>query len=147
MSELQHQSPLIITDEIKENLKTISIWSKFLSILGFVGIGLMFIAGIVIIIAGAFIDNLSNEVPFSFTLIGVLYIILDVVYFFPTYYLFKSAIKLSSALNENNQEELNDGFKYLKGLYKFAGISTIVIIAFYILAVIAGIIISSLSLM
>lgn len=145
MSELQHQAPLIITDDIKEHLKTISFWSKFLAIIGFVGVGIMLIAGIIMIIVGLFIDTMAKDVPFSFSLMGVLYIVLDVVYFFPTLYLFKSALKISAALNENNQFELTEAFKYQKSLFKFAGISTIAVIVIYILAVIAGVLIAMFS--
>lgn len=145
MSELQHQSPLIITDEIKEYLKTISFWSKFLAIIGFIGVGIMLVAGIIMIIVGLFIDQVAQDVPFSFSLMGVLYIVLDVVYFFPTYYLFKSALKLSSALNENNQEELTHAFKYQKSLFKFAGVSTIALIGLYILVMIAAVLIAAFS--
>jgi len=131
---------LIITNSIKQDLKTISFWSKFLSILGFVVLGFMLIAAIFMIIAGLFIDKMTNEAaPFSFALSGLVYIVMGVIYFFPTYYLFKSGNKLSAAVNNNNQDELTEGFKHTKSLYKFIGVSTIAIIVLYILIAIVSV--------
>jgi hypothetical protein len=68
--------------------------------------------------------------------ITVLYLVFAALYFFPCLYLFKFASQMQDALRNHEQAKLQGSFKNLKSLFRFVGILTIIILAFYILLVI-----------
>lgn len=116
-------------------LKETSSWTYFLSILGFIGTGLLILVGIFF---SVFMNLMSDgsvyqSLGMNPSLFGVVYIVSAVIYFFPVLYLFNFSRKMKSALSSNNNDELTAAFSNLKSHYKFAGIFTIVIIAIYLL--------------
>ena len=129
---------LEVSDEIKGYLKEISKWSYFLSILGYVGIGLMLIFGIFF---GAIMSNTTQvgdanpyaAMGFSMGYFGLIYVVLALVYFFPVYYLFNFSRKMKRAVNTSNNEDFKSAFSNLKSHYKFMGIFALVIISIYLL--------------
>lgn len=114
-------------------------WSSFLSILGFIGIGLMVIFGL---FASTIFGLMANELgaqPAGFSgMFGIIYIFVALLYFFPVLYLYKFGSKLKVALNNRDNIALESAFENLKSHYKFIGIFTIITIGFYILAAIFG---------
>lgn len=108
----------------KEYVKKTIYWTKFLAILGFIFIGLLFItyaalvfesmgaAGIIVLIfVAAFLS----------------------LYIIPTIYLFQFSKYSKLALENDNAEDWEIALKYQSKLYQFLGIVIIVIIAFYII--------------
>ena len=89
---------LELTNESKFYLKETAKWAKFLSILGFVFMGLMVIAGIFI---GSFMSKMTNfssfAMPFPSSLLSIMYIVIAVLYFMPCYYLYQFAVKTKTA--------------------------------------------------
>lgn len=139
---------LEFNDEIKRDLVTFSKWSMFLAILGFVGLGFMVLAALGVFLASSLmapvsdyghIRGMNGMGPFGgmvgFGWIGIFYMILAAMYFFPIYYLLKSSVKIKRGINATDQFSFNLGFHYLKAHYKFIGIFTIVIISLYILVI------------
>ena len=59
-------------------------WTKFLSILGFIGIGVMLIGGI---FAGSYLGSMTSNIPGGTPVPGalysVIYVVMAIVYFFP----------------------------------------------------------------
>src|SRR5690606_38683392 len=126
---------LNLSEEIKGYLRETSTWTLFLSILGFVGIGIMVLAGIFmsVLFASTGVQDPYESLGFSMSWMGGFYIILAVVYFFPVLYLFKFSRKMKSAITSKNNNDLTTAFQNLKSHYKFVGILTIALIALYIL--------------
>jgi len=125
-------------------LKETSTWTYFLSILGFIGIGLMILGGLFFSLA---LNLMPGGNPYAglgvdMSYFGMIYVIIALFYFFPVLYLFNFSRKMKSALSSNNNDELTAAFSNLKSHYKFIGIFTIVIISIYVLifvfAMIAG---------
>lgn len=125
-------------------LKETSTWTYFLSILGFIGIGLMILGGLFFSLA---LNLMPGGNPYSglgvdMSYFGMIYVVIALFYFFPVLYLFNFSRKMKSALSSNNNDELTAAFSNLKSHYKFIGIFTIVIISIYVLifvfAMIAG---------
>ena len=113
-------------------------WVNFLSILGFILIGLMVLFGL---FAGAII----NAIPTGFSspaagigggLFGIVYIIMALLYFFPVFYLYKFGAKLKVALTNTDNAALELAFENLKSHYKFVGILTLIIFGFYFLSLV-----------
>lgn len=120
---------LMINNDIKAYLTETVKWGKFLSIMGFVGSGIMILGGLMMIVFG-------NMIALNFAsgmgrLIGIFYILFAVFYYFPSKYLLDFCNYIKQALLINDQESLDYAFSRLKSLYKFVGISVIVMIAMY----------------
>ncbi|WP_264531281.1 hypothetical protein [Flavobacterium sp. N502540] len=127
----------------KDFLKETAKWAYFLSILGFVGIGLMVLIGV---FAGTIFSAMGNSMSgmggfgSSFgALVGFFYVFIAAINFFPVYYLYKFAVNTKRAFRENDSELLTSSFGYLKSHYKFIGIFMLAILALYGLIFVFGI--------
>lgn len=128
-------SNLMITDISKYYLTETAQWTQFLSIVGFVGTGL-------IIVLSFFIGSIFSSMPFpggemsnmpkGFGFIfGVIYFLIGVLYFFPSWYLYNFTRKMKTALTKNDSEALEVALSNQKSFYKFWGILMIVLLGFY----------------
>lgn len=120
-----------LSNRTKSYLLKTAKWAKFLSIVGFIVIGITAYSGIRMLVGG-FLLGMFIGVFFGTAMQGIGYVLASVLCFFPTLYLFKFASKIKSSLQSSNLENLEDGFGKLKSLFKFMGILTIVILTFYI---------------
>lgn len=109
-------------------------WTNFLSILGFIGIGIMVVFGL---FAGAIMSTMSNTLgapvdafPGFF---GFIYIIMALVYFFPVLYLYRFGAKLKVALKTHDNTMLTLALENLKSHYKFVGIVAVIMLSIYLL--------------
>lgn len=123
-------------------LKEISTWTYFLSILGFIGIGLMLLFGTFFSVAMGMMPegNPYEGLGIDMSYFGMVYIVLGLIYFFPVLYLFNFSRKMKSALNSNDNDELTTAFSNLKSHYKFLGVFTIVIISLYVMILVVAMI-------
>lgn len=120
---------LKISEASKSFLLETTKWAKFLAILGFVGLGLMVIGAFFIIALGSSLRG-AGGAP---VIMGVVYLLVAVLYFFPTYYLYNFSVKMKKAILEIDQNNADSGFENLKSMFKFMGILAIVMISFYVL--------------
>lgn len=108
-------------------------WTHFLSILGFIGIGIIVVFGL---FAGAIMTTMSNTLGAPVDafpgFMGFFYILMAALYFFPVLYLYRFGAKLKVALSSNDNTALTSAFENLKSHYKYIGIFTIVMIAIYL---------------
>ena len=128
-------SELTISSQTKDYLQEAGKWAYFLSIAGFVGLGLMLLGGLVAMFAGAAIPGAGGQM----SVFGIVYLIMAALYFFPTYYMFLFAQKIKAACLATSQADLDAGIENLKSFFKFVGIFTIVIISLYLLMFMIGI--------
>jgi len=139
---------LEVSDSIEKSIKKMAYWSKFLSIIGFIGIGLMVVMAIYFLFLGASLFSSPafenyNEGKLLFNFIyPVLYIVLAVIYYFPINYMYRFSIKCKRAFIKNDQNDFELGFSNLASSYKFIGVMTIVLLSIYLLIFIASIIIA-----
>jgi hypothetical protein len=134
--ENQNNNEMHLNASALEFLKESAKWSKFLAIMGFIGIGFMVLAAI-------FMGTIMSLLPMGggmgvteampFTFISILYIIIAGLYFFPVYYLYKYANDTKIAIQNNDSELLSTGLGFLKSHHKFLGIMMIVILSLYVL--------------
>ena len=139
-------------DQNKFNLNDLAIaalresgkWCMFLSVIGFIFIGLMLFGGIIATVAlnaipttDAYGSSMGMN-PFMAIkgYLGGLYIVFALVYFFPVYYLFNYAKGIKVAIESGNSDVLTNALVNLKSHHKFLGIFTIVTIALYIIIII-----------
>lgn len=117
----------------KQALLTASKWAKFLSIIGFIGIGFMVLGALSFIVSISISGHFYNN---SIGYIGLSYLIFAGLNFFPVYYLLQFSNKIRTGIDNSDNISVEDGFVNLKSLFKFMGITTIVVISTYILAII-----------
>ena len=135
-----------LTKASKSYLIETAKWSSFFGILGFIGTGLMVLFSL---FAGTMFNTLSQFNPamssmpesagsgFS-VMITFLYLLIALLYFFPSLYLFKSGKALKHGLKINDSTIIEEGFKNLKSTFKFWGIFSIIFISIYIIIFFIG---------
>jgi MFS family permease len=119
-------------------LNTTRKWTMFLAILGFIGIGLMLIIGLV---AGFFLSAFkTGDMPAKFPewLILVLILIFAAIYFFPTLYLFRFSKHTAKAVHSLDKEELRKAFRNLKSFYVYTGILIVIVLVLYIVILVGA---------
>jgi len=130
-SQLSEQS---FTDDnkIRDYLLETAKWGRFLAIVGYVGIVLIVIIAIVMMIGFSALGSISDtDVPMW--ILGGVYLIMALIYYFPVSYLFRFSDRMKYGLQVNDKQAITTGFMNLKSLYKFFGIFTIVMLSLYAL--------------
>jgi magnesium-transporting ATPase (P-type) len=135
MNEFESESALKITQQSSSYLEEIRKWTLFFSILGFVFLGILMI---VAFFAGSIMNEMSPNSEFTVdtfegAYITTIYLATGLLYFFPIYYLYQFSANMKSAISLKNEDHLEKAFKNLKSHYKFMGILTVIILAFYVL--------------
>ena len=133
-ASIEMEAKLSITSEGSSYLTTTAKWATFLSIIGFIGTGIMVFLGVTMM-ATLSLSSIRPMLGFPASIIGVIYIVLAVLYFFPAYYLYNFASKTKLALYNTNQAALDESLMNLKNTFKFLGIMTIVLISAYIILI------------
>jgi hypothetical protein len=128
-------NPITINTEMKTYLAEAARWGKFLAIIGYIGVGFLVLAGIILMIVLSFADGIT-DVNFPVGIVGIIYIALAVVYYFPVHYLHRFSASMKQGLSADDEQYVLTGFKNLKSLFRFLGILTIVILSIYALILI-----------
>lgn len=118
-------------NEIKSYLLETSKWSKFIAIVGYISLGLLILLGLLLMFGLSLPSTFPKGMPmFGF---GFLYILMAVLYYFPTTYLYRFAKRIKQGVNSNDESVVTDAFLNLKKTFKFMGIMVIVILSLYAL--------------
>jgi hypothetical protein len=131
---------ITLTSGAKNFLRETAKWGKFLSILGFIALGLMLMGSFFI---GAFYNTMpqADIMPFDLGIVVTLiYIVVALIYIFPIYYLYQFSVKMKEALISKDDTVLVTAFEMLKSHYKFIGVFTIIMLSVYLLAGVIGLI-------
>ena len=134
----QTENQLVINNEIKGYLLETSKWGKFLAIVGYVGMGFLFLMGVAFILGFSIFNSIAN-VGYPIWIFGFVYILIAVLYYFPVSYLYRASTQMKRGLNSADQQTVTSGFENLKSLYKFMGIFTIVVLSLYVLIIIVAV--------
>ena len=117
-------------------------WTRFLSILGFILCGLTALGALFL---GSYMSGMMSTLYGTTGIFGgafftVVYLLVALLLFFPTLYLFNFSSKIRKALAGNDQVLLTESFKNLKSFFKFHGVMAIIVISLYALVIIAAVI-------
>jgi hypothetical protein len=116
----------------------------FLSVLGFVFLGLMVV--LALFIGTIFSKLISISVAMNPTMVigtgffSVIYLLIALLCFFPIYYLLQFSYKIKIAFRDDDNDLLNASFEYLKVHYKFIGIMALIFACFYGFIILMGLI-------
>lgn len=128
-----------IGPESLNHLNAIRKWTMFFSVIGFIFIGLMLIAGI---IAGTFLSVFDTGNPGAGTtrwIMIVVFVAVAMVYYFPVRFLFRFSLHTRNAVQTTNKEELRLAFKNLRSFFVYLGILLIIcLLLYFTVLIIAG---------
>jgi hypothetical protein len=124
---------LKLTDNSLIFMTEIVKWAKFLAICSFVGLGMMVLAGVGMIILQ--FERQANGL--STVIMGIFYILMAVIYFFPAVYLYRFATASADAIEKLNEDTLEEGLENLKSFFRFTGILMIIMFSLYAVGIIA----------
>src|SRR5689334_7082947 len=127
-SDMPRENNSFGNEQIRRYLSETARWGMFLAIVGYIGVGLMVLAAIFIMAAGSSID-LAPGVGVPMCMLGLVYVRLCALFFFPIYYLHQFSMKTKRGLALHDLQDMTVGFQNLKSLFKFMGIYTIVILS------------------
>jgi len=137
LEQTPQEVKLVVTEEMRSYIYEISKWARFLSIIGFIlsafliigsfGIGAALTANPSMV---AQLGPLSGAGAIGVTII---YLILALMYFYPSLLLFRFSNKGKQGVLYGDQESLDNAMMNMKSLFKFWGIFTIVIMIGYFL--------------
>lgn len=136
MDDQKEHGRIEIGQETLKNLNKLRRWTMFLSVSGFIFLGLILMLGI---ITGTFLTAFSHsdEIPGvpDVLLIGS-FIGLALIVFFPILFLFRFSKHASNAVAALDGKELHKAVKYLKLFFLFIGIFLILLILSYLAAIV-----------
>jgi SNF family Na+-dependent transporter len=92
----------------------------------------MVLGGLIVTIVGTTFSSFQTSAA-PMGLFGIIYLLLGLLYFFPTLYLYNFSQNIKKALVDSSQQNLDLGFENLKSFFKFIGVFSIVTISLYIL--------------
>lgn len=133
------ENSMFSNQEMIDYLNEAAKWGKFLAIVGYCVLGLMILGGIFMMVGMSQLNNISGFGS-SAILLGLVYLVIAVIYFFPVTYLYNFSVKILQGINSEDVYSVTTGIQNLKSMFKFMGIFTIVILSIYGLAFVIGII-------
>jgi len=124
-----------ITREERSLLLKIAHWANFLSILGFIFLGLsallILLSGVLITMTNNYME-INNGFPYSPGVFSwshaLIYLIIIAVSFFPMYFLYKFSTHVKRSFARNDGNLFTKSLNYLKDHYTYIGTVTIVIL-------------------
>jgi len=138
---IQPVTTLQITPDAVSHLAVAARWSKFLSIMGFIGAGFLVLLGLALSVffatVGRELGNIGPASLISPGLLSMIYFVLAAIIIWPVIYLNNFSNYATRAVKSGNTEQLTKAVCNLKRLFLFMGITTIIILAVYLILIVA----------
>ncbi|WP_293788579.1 hypothetical protein [uncultured Pedobacter sp.] len=139
--EVPQEVKLIVTEEMRSYFYDMSKWARFLSVVGFVISAFLTLSsfgiGAAITANPAMLNQLGPLAGIGATGITIFYLLLALLFFYPSLLLMRFSAKGKQGVLFGDQENFNDAIANVKSLFKFWGILTIVFLASYFLLILA----------
>lgn len=138
----ENTNVLHVDNNAKAYLAETAKWAKFLSIIGFIGMGLMVIMGFFmgsIIANKAYMLGMSGGEGLLMSSFSFIYIVIAAIYIYPLWKLYQFADLSKRALVTNDSSLLTSALEAQKSMFKFMGILTIVMLAIYAIGILIAI--------
>jgi uncharacterized membrane protein len=132
---MEENKEMQITAADRENLKIAATWARVIAIVYFICLGLCAVFMLFALLAVGFAGVMSGmpQMPGAmstvYTIWLALLLVLTIVMFLPTLYLYRFAGKTLDAIEQNNETEMSASLVNLRKYFKLMGILTIVYMA------------------
>ena len=119
------QSKIAVSNESINYLLDIAKWTKFLAIVSCVAIAILTIGSILLAIGGV-----------SQAIACIIYVIICAIYWYPLKKAFDMSTHMKQSALQLNSEELENGLGDLRGILRYTGILTIIMLVLYGIAIV-----------
>ena len=135
LPKFENREELVVNSDMAIDLRKAMSWAKFLSIMMFIGTGMMFLLSIVCFAVdpSTWFDN--DMGPGA----GV-YLAVTVIYFFLSYFMYMFSVKIKRAIADGDKAAFGSGIRNMKYYFQLGGILTIVALGLVVLLIILGLI-------
>ncbi|MBK1815348.1 hypothetical protein JIN84_06970 [Luteolibacter yonseiensis] len=136
-----------ITQGIIEQLARTKPWVRFISVMVFIGAGLMVLLALVTMLIGIPANSnpmFGKGLGFGF---GGIYLLFAGVYIYPGIKLWKYASRIGDLVRSGSVMDLEGALNEQRSFWKFLGIAMLVILSLYVLIIVAAIVITSFGVM
>lgn len=134
LPKFENREQLVISGETAANMRAAMSWAKFMAIVCFVMTGMIFVAAIILLVMGGSLQYYYPALGGG-ALLGICYLIVAVIYFFLSYFMYMFAVKTKRAIDNGCMQDLSAGAMNMKYYFKMTGIVTIVTIAVVVLMI------------
>ena len=134
LPKFENREQLVISGETAANMRTAMSWAKFMAIVCFVMTGMIFVAAIILLAMGGAMQYYYPALGGG-ALLGICYLVIAVIYFFLSYFMYMFAVKTKRAIDNGSMQDLSAGTMNMKYYFKMTGIVTIVTIAVVVLMI------------
>jgi len=128
---------ITVTPVMIEHLRSTRPWVLFLSILMFISVGFMFLAGFMMLIASSAPVGMRGAA--AGPIIAIIYWLIGGLYLVPAIYLFKYASSIKDLIRGGGDSAMETALESQKSFWRFTGIVTLVVVCLYVLVFLFGI--------
>ena len=133
MDTISEENKIEISSEALDNLNVTRRWTTFLSVLGFVILGLIIVAGIATSLFLTVFKTQQTNLGIPESLMMVVFATIGILCYFPVFFLFRFSKNIRDAIQNNDQRKLAKGFRNLRLFFGYFGILVILIISVYLI--------------
>ncbi len=128
-----YRDPAAVPDHIVEQLRGTRPWVFFLAVVGFLGGGLMILAGLAMLVMSS-----TMKLP---AWVGLLYLVLSVVCILPSAYMVNFGSSIGRLLRDPRMERLGSALGAQRSYWKTVGIMCAVLIVLYPVAIVVAVVV------
>jgi hypothetical protein len=138
METSSEERKIEIGPETLNHLNSTWKWTMFLSVLGFIFLGLLIIAGVVTSTFLTAFKAQEANLGLPESLMIIILIVIAAIYFFPVFFLFRFSRNTRDAIQNLDKKKLEKGFRNLRTYFTYIGIMVIVVLTIYFVALLAA---------
>jgi heme/copper-type cytochrome/quinol oxidase subunit 2 len=138
MESVQEDRKIEIGSEILNDLNSTRKWTTFLSVLGFIFLGLLIVAGLTTSLFLSTFKTQEANLGIPESVMIIILITVGAIYFFPVFFLFRFSRNTRDAIQNLDKQKLAKGLKNLRLYFAYFGIMVIVAMSIYVVALIAA---------
>ncbi len=142
LDDITTTSTLELNREGRDHLEKIRKWAAFLSILGFIFVGLMVLGGLSV---GVLLTALGRREGFEAmppVFLSFFYIVMGAIYFFPILFLYQFSLYAKQSLQTLNSATLTLALSYLRKHYTYLSVLTMITLALIPIGIIVAVVIA-----
>ncbi len=142
LSPLAHQA---VSAAVIDQLARTKGWTRFFSVMLWIGAGFLVLGGIAVMFLGAFAGAMGEEVNSQFAavggaaVIGAIYIALSLLYIYPALKLGSYSSRITELMEIPSEANLVAALDQQRAFWKYLGVSMIILFAFYAVMVVVTI--------
>lgn len=133
-----------ITQGVIQQLAGTKPWVRLISVMVFIGAGLMVLAGLGMMVVGGLASSSSSSNPFFAGGVGVgfgfFYLLFAFLYIYPGMKLWKYANRIGDLVLSGNVTDLESALNEQRSFWKFLGVITLVMISLYALILVGALV-------